>query len=463
MRTSFFRKPRIAADPHTENAPHPASDHVAHGLNRDGRRLSPAEWRAELVVGSLFVVLACACLALPWDRPLRVFDAGVALVALAVASQVRFAVATGYTVPIAVVFVPTLFMVPLPLVPLLTAAALALGVFASVLRGQADATRVVLAPANAFFSLGPTVVLALWGTAHPTTTPVLVLIAALAAQFACDFIASSLREFWVSGAGLAEQVEEAGWVYAVDAALSAAGLVSAVAIADRPLLMLLLLPMVLLLRIFAAERRQRLEQLTELNSAYRGTALVLGDMVEADDAYTGQHSREVLDLSLAVADALGLDRNARRNVEFGALLHDVGKVVIPKSIIRKEGPLDEEEWAIVKTHTLEGQQLLERMGGVMRDIGRVVRSSHERWDGRGYPDGLTADDIPLESRIISACDTFSAMTTTRPYRKALSVDDAREELERCAGSQLDPRVVTALIRLVDASPPARELAAATHE
>lgn len=117
-------------------------------------------------------------------------------------------------------------------------------------------------------------------------------------------------------------------------------------------------------------------------------------MVEADDAYTGQHSREVLELSLAVADALRLDHHSRRNVEFGALLHDVGKVAIPKSMIGKEGPLDDQEWAIVKTHTVEGQQLLDRMGGVMSGIGRVVRSSHERWDGRGYPDGLCSARHP---------------------------------------------------------------------
>ncbi len=139
-------------------------------------------------------------------------------------------------------------------------------------------------------------------------------------------------------------------------------------------------------------------------------------------------------------------------MEFGALLHDVGKVAIPKSIIRKPGPLDDAEWAIVKTHTIEGQQLLDRMGGVMSEIGRVVRSSHERWDGRGYPDGLAAGDIPMEARIIATCDAFSAMTTTRPYRQALSVDAAVAELERCAGSQLDPAVVSALLDVVRREP-----------
>lgn len=428
---------------------------IADALQRDAFALSRAEWRAELVAGSLFVVAAAlAWLLLPWDRGFHWLNAVVAFGGLVLASQVRFAVPSGYTVPISLVFVPVLFLVPLPVVPALTALALVAGLAPGIARGTMRASRLAAAPANAFFSLGPAVVLALWGDLHPADTAWWVLAAAMAAQIASDLAGSTLREFLVRGATLAEQVGEAAWVYGVDIALSAAGLVAAYAVHDHPLYMLLLLPLVLLMHIFASERRQRLEQLSELNTAYRGTALVLGDMVEADDAYTGQHSREVLELSLAVADALRLDHHSRRNVEFGALLHDVGKVAIPKSIIRKEGPLDDQEWAIVKTHTVEGQQLLDRMGGVMSGIGRVVRSSHERWDGRGYPDGLAAHDIPLESRIISACDTYSAMTTTRSYRRALSHDEAVAELRRCAGSQLDPDVVRALLVLVEPAAPA---------
>ncbi|MCB0880938.1 MAG: HD domain-containing protein [Thermoleophilia bacterium] len=423
---------------------------IASALQRDASALSRAEWRAELVAGTLFVLAAgLAWWLLPWDREFRWLNVLVAFGGLVLASQVRFAVPSGYTVPIALVFVPVLFLVPLPMVPALTALALVAGLVPGIARGTVRASRLATAPANAFFALGPAVVLALWGDLRPADTAWWALMAAMAAQIACDLLGSSLREFLVRGATLAEQLGEAAWVYGVDVALSAAGLVAAYAVSDHPLHLLLLLPMVLLMHVFASERRRRLEQLGELNTAYRGTAMVLGDMVEADDAYTGQHSREVLELSLAVADALGLDHHARRNVEFGALLHDVGKVAIPKSIIRKEGPLDEHEWAIVRTHTVEGQQLLDRMGGVMSAIGKVVRSSHERWDGRGYPDGLAERDIPLESRIISACDTFSAMTTTRSYRRALSHEEAVAELRGCAGSQLDPDVVRALVVLVD--------------
>lgn len=415
--------------------------------------LTPRERRVETAMAAAFVAAAAACLALlPWDRALRWDAVAVAVVVMAVAGQVRFAVPSGYTAPIALVFVPVLFVVPLPLVPVLTAAAFVLGVLPDVLRGRMAPSRLVFAVSNAYFSLGPAVVLALWGALTVAGTPWWVLVAALAAQIAVDFLASSLREGLTGGAPLSEQAAEMGWVGGIDVAMSAAGLAVAFAVHDRPWLPLALLPLVLVMHLFAIERRRRLEQLTELNTAYRGTAQVLGDMVEADDAYTGQHSRDVVDLSLAVADALGLGRDARRNVEFGALLHDVGKVAIPKSIIRKPGPLDDAEWAIVKTHTIEGQQLLDRMGGVMSEIGRVVRSSHERWDGRGYPDGLAAGDIPMEARIIATCDAFSAMTTTRPYRQALSVDAAVAELERCAGSQLDPAVVSALLDVVRREP-----------
>ena len=150
-------------------------------------------------------------------------------------------------------------------------------------------------------------------------------------------------------------------------------------------------------------------------------------------------------LSVAVAGRLGLDEHRRRNVEFGALLHDVGKVAIPNEIINKPGPLDDAEWEIMRTHTVEGQRMLDRVGGVMREVGLIVRGSHERWDGGGYPDGLAGEAIPLEARIIAACDAYNAMTTTRPYRNALDPATAAAELVRCAGTQFDPKVVEAVL------------------
>ena len=154
------------------------------------------------------------------------------------------------------------------------------------------------------------------------------------------------------------------------------------------------LPLLALLAVLAGERRHRIEGLLELNDAYRGTALVLGDVIESDDGYTGEHSKGVLRLALAVAETLGLDAGQRRNLEFGALLHDVGKIAIPKEIINKPGKLDPDELKIIETHTLEGQKMLNRVGGFMREVGLIVRSHHERWDGNGYPDGLAGERSP---------------------------------------------------------------------
>ena len=199
--------------------------------------------------------------------------------------------------------------------------------------------------------------------------------------------------------------------------------------------------------MLSRERETRIDQALELSHAYQGTAMLLGDVVEADDAYTGSHSRGVVELSLAVADRLGLDSRRRRNIEFAALLHDVGKIAVPKEIINKPGPLDDEEWKIMHRHTIEGEAMLNRVGGVLAEVGRIVRSSHEHFDGSGYPDGLAGEEIPIEARIVTCCDAFSAMTTTRSYRKAMS-EEALAELRGCAGTQFDPRVVDALVAVI---------------
>ena len=217
---------------------------------------------------------------------------------------------------------------------------------------------------------------------------------------------------------------------------------------SSPIVVLSLLPLIGLLAVFARERHQRLESMLELSNAYRGTALVLGDVIEADDGYTGEHCKSVVGLALDLAERLELGPERQRNLEFAALLHDVGKIAIPKEIINKPGKLDPDEWTIIKTHTLEGQKMLERVGGFMRQVGIIVRSHHERWDGGGYPDGLAGESIPLEARIITCCDSWNAMRTDRPYRKALSHDVALAELLSGAGGQFDPGVVGAFVAMV---------------
>jgi HD-GYP domain-containing protein (c-di-GMP phosphodiesterase class II) len=212
----------------------------------------------------------------------------------------------------------------------------------------------------------------------------------------------------------------------------------------HPSLVVVSLPLIGLLAYFARERQVRIDHTLELGHAYRGTAMLLGDVVEADDAYTGSHSRDVVTLVLDVADRMGLDTRERRDAEFAALLHDIGKIKVPGEIINKPGKLTGEEWEIVKTHTVEGERLLSQVGGILGNVGRIVRSCHEDWDGTGYPDALAA-------RIVRACDAFSAMTTDRSYRKARPAEEAIAELRRCSGTDFDPAVVDALAAAVSAT------------
>jgi HD-GYP domain-containing protein (c-di-GMP phosphodiesterase class II) len=260
--------------------------------------------------------------------------------------------------------------------------------------------------------------------------------------------ASTGRAFACVGTRPRQLLPELGHVYRVDALLAPVGLLIAFGVAEHPVAILLVLPLAGLFRLFAREREARVDQTLERSGAYRGTALLLGDVIGEDDEYTGEHTQGVVELSIRVGDELGVDEETRRAVEFGALLHDVGKIAIPNSIINKPGKLDDAEWAVMKTHTIEGQRMLERVGGLLGRIGVVVRASHERWDGGGYPDGLAGEAIPLAARIVAACDAWNAMQTDRSYRKALPFEVALDELHRNAGTQFDPRVVAALAAVV---------------
>jgi HD-GYP domain-containing protein (c-di-GMP phosphodiesterase class II) len=238
------------------------------------------------------------------------------------------------------------------------------------------------------------------------------------------------------------------WAFLVEAALAPVGLLVALVAVEHPVALTFVLPLVGLLFVFARERQVRIDHALELSHAYRGTALLLGDVVEADDAYTGLHSRDVVSLVLDVCDALGVEGRERRDAEFAALLHDVGKIKIPSEIINKPGKLTDEEFDLIKTHTVEGERLLSQVGGLLGNVGRIVRSCHEDWDGTGYPDGLHSEEIPLVARIVRCCDAYSAMTTDRSYRKAMPVEAAVEELRRCSGTDFDPAVVEALVTAV---------------
>jgi hypothetical protein len=188
--------------------------------------------------------------------------------------------------------------------------------------------------------------------------------------------------------------------------------------------------------------REESERATE---AYRAVVRSLTTALAARDGYTGAHSDVVHDLSMAVARELGLDGQELADVAAVALLHDIGKIGVPDHVLHKHGPLDDSEWALMREHPVIGDQILRHLPG-LASVAVAVRHEHERWDGKGYPDGLRGEAIPLASRIVLACDAFSALVSDRPYRRALTVDEARAELERCAGTQFDPAVVSALLR-----------------
>jgi HD-GYP domain-containing protein (c-di-GMP phosphodiesterase class II) len=288
-------------------------------------------------------------------------------------------------------------------------------------------------------------VLGLAGEPAPDLGDVPLYLLALASQFALEYGSTALRGWAALGGPPKVHVRTMTWVWMIDASLASVGLAVAFAAVDSLYGVLLAVPLVGLLSVFARERRVRIDHELELRDAYRGTAFLLGDVVEADDGYTGEHSRDVVELTLAVVDELGLSPRERRDAEFAALLHDVGKLRIANEIINKAGPLTPEEWQVIQRHTIEGEQLLHRVGGLLGEIGKIVRSCHERFDGSGYPDGLAGDEIPLVARIVACCDAYNAMTTDRSYRKALPREEAVAELRRGAGTQFDPQVVEALI------------------
>jgi hypothetical protein len=192
----------------------------------------------------------------------------------------------------------------------------------------------------------------------------------------------------------------------------------------------------------------------------RSTRLQMRDLllavVEEEHPDVHQHSTAVSDLARAVAAGLGLSPKEVELVALAAELHDIGKIAIPDSVLSKPGPLDDDEWQLVRSHPVVGERLLASVPPLLPVAG-IVRSSHERWDGNGYPDGLAGNDIPLAARIVAACDALDAMVADRPYCPAMTLDRAVEELRRHAGSQFDPSVVQALLEAVtlDAAVPNR--------
>jgi diguanylate cyclase (GGDEF)-like protein/putative nucleotidyltransferase with HDIG domain len=180
------------------------------------------------------------------------------------------------------------------------------------------------------------------------------------------------------------------------------------------------------------------------SSGHHDAVVGLAEALTERDRYTGEHSEEVLDLVEQVARGLALDEQEVQRVRYAALLHDIGKVAIPDDILNKPAKLTDDEFDVMKTHTIVGERILRAIPG-LGSVARIVRSEHERFDGTGYPDGLKGEEIPIGARIILACDAYHAMVSDRPYRQAMDHRDAIRELGKHAGTQFDPQVTEVLI------------------
>lgn len=383
-----------------------------------------------------------------WASPVLI----VALViASGIASVVRFDIGSGSTSPLMIVHVPLWFAVPPAWVPVMIGISFVIGrlIERSFEEQRPPVWRALMGATDAGATVGPALVLVAAGAPTVQEAGFTVFVAAFVAQSALDFLVGTGASWFMHGVNPRIQARLMLWIIGVDAALAPVGFLGALVIADEPLALFALLPLIVVLGEFARERRDRIDQAVELSTAYRGTAQLMGDVLEADDAYTGgEHTQGVVNLAIAVGLELRLTPAEMRDVEFGALLHDIGKLRVPNAIINKPGKLSEAEWEIVRQHPIHGQEMLDRVGGALTQAGLIVRAHHERWDGRGYPDGLAGEDIPVAARVITVCDSFSAMTTTRSYRTALSFCEALAELDRCSGQQFDPRVVAALHAVV---------------
>ena len=206
------------------------------------------------------------------------------------------------------------------------------------------------------------------------------------------------------------------------------------------------------LQRYAADLRETFKEerarAQELRDSYFATVRALTNAVEARDAYTGKHAERVAAYALEIGRAIGQRWADSAEIEFGFLLHDIGKVAVPDSILHKPEPLTPQERELIQLHPVTGWEIVRQVDflGAASD---VVRHHHERWDGGGYPDGLKGDKIPLTARVFAVADTFDALTTTRPYRPASPIADARALIQEGRGSQFDPAVVDAFEAMPD--------------
>jgi HD-GYP domain-containing protein (c-di-GMP phosphodiesterase class II) len=193
----------------------------------------------------------------------------------------------------------------------------------------------------------------------------------------------------------------------------------------------------------ALDRAQMVDRMKEMGVE---SVRALVEAIEIRDPYTRGHSHQVADLAIRLGKAMGLTERELNLIEFAGLLHDVGKIAVPETILQKRAKLNDDEWQVIKKHPEHSAKIVEPVLD-LRYITNWILHHHERWDCKGYPDGRSREDIPLQSRILAVCDTYSAMTESRPYRNALTVEETRAEIERVSGTQLDPMVAQVFLDL----------------
>ena len=421
------------------------------------RELQPMPARERIVAGATAIAFLCAAgVAAAVIPPNRSFEplTCIGLVALlCVARRVTFEIGNNFATSDQLAFIPMLFLAPIEVVPLLAACGYILARLPDFVRGQAHTDRWLYTLGDAWHSIGAVAVIAALAPGPPTAAHLPVYVLALLGQVGVMAALAVTTDYLVHRTSPLEAMWLAIWACRIDALLTPIAYMVAAVGERQPAAVLAVAPVLALLQVFSSERRDRIAAALELNQAYRGTVMVLSDVVEAEDNYTASHCRSVVELASAVAEDLGLSSTTKQELEIAALLHDVGKIAIPNEILNKPAKLTEVEFDLMKTHTVEGQALLDRVGGRLARVGEIVRSCHERWDGRGYPDGLAGDEIPVAARIVFCCDAYSAMTTDRPYRRAMTMDGALQELRENSGTQFEPRVVESLERVVHSLDP----------
>ncbi|KLO22331.1 phosphohydrolase [Marinitoga sp. 1155] len=180
---------------------------------------------------------------------------------------------------------------------------------------------------------------------------------------------------------------------------------------------------------------------------HKDIALTLVKALEYYDDYTRGHSERVATWASLIAEKMNIDKQRIERIYWAGILHDIGKIFVPQSILNKANKLTSEEYEKIKLHPIKGEELIRKVED-MKDISKIIRHHHERWDGKGYPDNLSGENIPLESRILTVVDSFDAMISERPYKKPLTKEQAIDELKRLAGSQFDEKVVISFIEIL---------------